>query len=167
LKAPKAVSSFSFKFHNSKLKLETETGSQMKLETLPHAPKARGELAEARFIAKALSVGLRVARPFGDSSPYDFIVERNHHLYRVQVKSAWRPTQRGAYQFVAGPAPLRGYGLRPYRPGEIDFLVLYIAPDDTWFIIPAQTLGAKTHLTFRTDAPGPFAPYREAWDLLK
>ena len=37
-------------------------------------PKQLGEIAEAEFIAKAVGMGFVVARPWGDSEPYDFIV---------------------------------------------------------------------------------------------
>ena len=37
-------------------------------------PKQLGEIAEAEFIAKAVGLGFVVARPWGDSEPYDFIV---------------------------------------------------------------------------------------------
>ena len=36
--------------------------------------KQLGEIAEAEFIAKAVGLGFVVARPWGDSEPYDFIV---------------------------------------------------------------------------------------------
>lgn len=37
--------------------------------------KRRGEMAEAAFVAKVSSLGFGVAKPWGDSDPYDFIVE--------------------------------------------------------------------------------------------
>ena len=37
--------------------------------------KARGEAAEAAFLAKAAGLGFGVARPWGDSERYDFIVD--------------------------------------------------------------------------------------------
>ena len=36
--------------------------------------KRRGEMAEAAFVAKAVSLGFGVAKPWGDSDPFDFIV---------------------------------------------------------------------------------------------
>lgn len=133
----------------------------------PRAPKARGELAEARFIAKALSLGISVAKPFGDSDPYDFIVEARGNLSRVQVKSAWRATPRGAFQFVASPIQSRGRRARPYRGNEIDFFIAYIAPADTWFVIPVAALRQHNHLHLSLDPAHPFADYREAWHLLE
>ncbi len=134
---------------------------------LPSAPKARGELAEARFIAKALSLGYSVAKPFGDSEPYDFIVNAADHLSRVQVKSAWRATPRGTFQFVSSPIQSRGHRACPYRGDEIDFLVAYIAPEDAWFVLPVDVLLRHNHLHLSLDPTHPFARYREAWHLLE
>ena len=50
-------------------------------------PKRRGEWAELRFMACAAENGLRVTKPWGDCSSYDFAVEHNGHFLRVQVKS--------------------------------------------------------------------------------
>ena len=38
--------------------------------------KRRGEMAEAVFVAKAAELGFGIAKPWGDSDPYDFIVPR-------------------------------------------------------------------------------------------
>ena len=37
-------------------------------------PKRTGELSEAAFLSKATGLGFRVAKPWGDSERYDFIV---------------------------------------------------------------------------------------------
>ena len=50
--------------------------------------KRRGEMAEAAFVAKAVSLGFGVAKPWGDSDPFDFIVQAGGKLSKVQVKSA-------------------------------------------------------------------------------
>jgi len=49
--------------------------------------KHRGEIAEAAFLAKATSLGFGVARPWGDSERYDFILDCGRRFWRVQVKS--------------------------------------------------------------------------------
>jgi hypothetical protein len=91
----------------------------------PSHPKTRGEIAEALFIAKALSLGFIVSKPFGDNAPYDFILGYRKRLFRVQIKSAWT-CSNGGYQFVSG----RLHGkVRPYRCGELDFIIAYLAPD--------------------------------------
>src|SRR5438445_12840803 len=49
--------------------------------------KLRSEWVELLFMARAAEHGLRVIRPWGDSSRYDFVVETGGRLLRVQVKS--------------------------------------------------------------------------------
>ena len=38
-------------------------------------PKRRGEIAELAFMQKAVSLGFGVAKPWGDSERYDFILD--------------------------------------------------------------------------------------------
>ena len=52
--------------------------------------KRRGEAAEAAFLAKASGLGFGVAKPWGDSERYDFILDCGHGFWRVQVKSTER-----------------------------------------------------------------------------
>jgi hypothetical protein len=49
--------------------------------------KAFGEAAEAAFLAKATSLGFGVAKTWGESERYDFMVDSGHKLWRIQVKS--------------------------------------------------------------------------------
>jgi len=48
--------------------------------------KRRGEMAEAAFLHKASMLGFGVSKPWGDSEPYDLIVDSGSSLWRVQVK---------------------------------------------------------------------------------
>jgi hypothetical protein len=61
--------------------------------------KRRGEVAEAAFLHKAASLGFSVAKPWGESDRYDFIVETGGSFLRVQVKSAYSPGEFGGYTF--------------------------------------------------------------------
>src|SRR6202451_680104 len=47
--------------------------------------KRHGEVAEAKFLAKASSMGFGVAKPWGDER-YDFILDSGHFLWRGGVK---------------------------------------------------------------------------------
>jgi len=49
--------------------------------------KKKGEAAELAFMLKAVSLGFGVAKPWGDSERYDFILDTGTRLWRVQVKS--------------------------------------------------------------------------------
>jgi hypothetical protein len=125
-------------------------------------------LAEARFLARAMDLGLTVSKPFGDSARYDFIVDAGRgRLSRIQVKSAWTPRrQRPSYQMSVGPRQDRGQRFRPYRRDEIDYLAAYIAPEDAWFIIPVDRVPHRKNVIFSTSPGHRLAPYRNAWHLL-
>ena len=98
------------------------------------APKVRGELAEIRFLLEAASRGFIVAKPWGDSLPFDFLVGRGGRYLRVQVKSTSRRLGVSRYNVHCD----RPAGKRPYTARQIDLLVAYVVPEDRWFVIPVR-----------------------------
>src|SRR5216684_8264623 len=56
--------------------------------------KRRGEMAEAAFLHKASSLGFGVSKPWGDSEPYDLIVDSGSGLWRIQVSRPIEPIKR-------------------------------------------------------------------------
>src|SRR5258708_263962 len=135
-------------------------------------PKRRGEMGEIAFLQRASSLGLTVSKPFGDSDPYDFVTDNGQQLFRIQVKATATSHSKTSYSIKAGRRPYRTSGqeaiFSPYLASEIDFLALYVVPEDMWFIIPIGTLNGRTSLcfSFRYPTRGPCAPYRDAWHLL-
>jgi hypothetical protein len=138
-----------------------------------NSPKRRGELGEIAFLHRATILGLRVSKPFGDSDPYDFIVDNGRHLSRVQVKATATRHSKSSYNIKAGRRPYRGRCKKavfsPYVASEIDFLALYLVREELWFIIPIRALKGRTSLcySFRYPKRGPCAPYVDAWELLQ
>src|SRR5215470_2153981 len=125
--------------------------------------KWMGEVAESAFLHKAMELGLMVAKPWGDSSRYDFVVDSGEKLLRVQVKSTACLCD-GRYAIAAhGCDPGAGYSAE-----EIDFLVALVVPEDAWYVIPVEVFAPRTHLWLypRGEHAGQFEKYREAWELL-
>ena len=75
---------------NSRSTSKSKAADRSVRSTQALTSKQLGEIAEAEFIAKAVGMGFVVAKPWGDSEPYDFIVNtrKNFNFWRVQVKSA-------------------------------------------------------------------------------
>jgi len=122
--------------------------------------KLQGELVELRFLIRAAKLGLCVAKPWGDSAPYDFLVESGGAIFRVQVKSTrFRHARTKAFVCVT-----RRQG-KPYSSKEVDFIAAYVVPDDAWYIIPISAARREVSLNprFRRNK---YRRYREAWDLL-
>jgi PD-(D/E)XK endonuclease len=127
--------------------------------------KRRGEMAEAAFVAKAVSLGFGVAKPWGDSDPFDFIVQWGGKLSKVQVKSAHCVGEDGSYSIRA-----HGHDMKAYRADQIDVLVAFVVPENVCYVFPVRALrGIRTLKLF----PGSrkrrskFEKYREAWEYLR
>lgn len=127
--------------------------------------KQRGEMAEAEFLAKAVSLGFCVSKPFGESSRYDLIVDNGRRLLRVQVKSAFQRTRGNSYKIQA-----RGNNGLPYNATEIDFLVAWIVPVDAWYVFPVRQFEKYSQMElFPATRWGrsKFEKFREAWDTVR
>ena len=131
-------------------------------------PKKKGELAEMAFIYKAESLGFDVAKPYGDSNRYDFVVRSGQRFWKVQVKATGF-IAFGNYR-VHAERIQRGRAI-PYTADEIDFLAVYIIPEDTWFIIPVRAFTpsqeSSTSIPAGTPDGGRYEKYREAWWLME
>ena len=129
--------------------------------------KQQGDLAELKFYLGAYERGLIVSKPFGDNSAYDFIVDNNGTLSRIQVKSSRRldlskPTPRYAVHLCHG-ANNRGR----YTKEMIDFIAAYIIPCDAWYILPIKEV-SQVNLSLYPHIEkgiGKYEKYREAWEL--
>ena len=133
----------------------------------PRHSKRRGELAELAFTYKAVSLGFGVAKPYGDSERYDFILDSGERLWRVQVKST-SSIQYGAYRLNT-QRNSNGRAL-PYLVSEIDFVIAHVVPEDAWFVLPVRAFAPRKCVPlYARDDPrvGEYSKYREAWWLLQ
>jgi len=130
----------------------------------PVTGKQLGEMAEAAFVAKVAELGFGIAKPWGDSDPYDFITRSSRGLLRVQVKSAHRLGQDGCYSFRT-----HGHGQRAYRANQIDVLVAYVVPEKAWYVFPVRVVRRLRSLKLFPSSRkkrSRFEKYREAWGIL-
>lgn len=132
------------------------------------ASNEQGDLGEVEFLHKAISLGLAIAKPYGQNHRYDFIVDDGKNLWRVQVKTC-AAAQDDLYK-VGIYCTLHGVRV-PYTDSEVDFVVVYIMLTKTWYVLPAREVAGQMYLRFRgpseTHHRDPYARYREAWHLLR
>jgi Pyruvate/2-oxoacid:ferredoxin oxidoreductase delta subunit len=119
--------------------------------------KALGEAAEAAFLAKATSLGFGVAKTWGDSERYDFILDSGQERWRVQVKSC--RYFRSCYHVAT-----RGV-TRAYTADEVDFIVVYLVPENLWYVIPISFAALRNRIYISPNSPlhSENEKYREAW----
>jgi hypothetical protein len=128
----------------------------------PPTRKRKGEMADLAFMQRAISLGFGIAKPWGDSDRYDFVLNCGNLFWRVQVKSTERFAE-SRYRVKAGGSH------SDYQLGEIDFLVAYIVPVDIWYVVPIAAVVAHKSLRFYPSpgSKGRLEKYRQAWRLFR
>ena len=129
--------------------------------------KRAGERSEAAFLHKASELGFGVAKPWGDSERYDFIVDNGRRLLRVQVKGT-DCLRAQAYETRATYTV--GKGRATYSCKDIDFLVAHVVPLDVWYVLPVKACAPAPMLRFyphREAKKMRLEKYKEAWGLMR
>ena len=129
--------------------------------------KKRGQWAELRFMAKATEFGYQLAKPVGDSTQYDVVVDLGGRFVSVQVKSTFfQASNLKPGNFVASLVHASGLNHR-YQQSDFDYLAVYCIPNDVWYIIPsAVALRKQSICVCPGDKQNQWEHYREAWYLL-
>jgi hypothetical protein len=129
------------------------------------SPKELGEIAEAEFLRTVLRKKIAVSKPWGENRGYDFILDDEGRLHRVQVKAALRGEEE------------RGYSLRTYRSSkrcytakDIDVLAGYVDPGRVWYLFPVRVIRKLRSLKLfpgSKNKRSKHEKWREAWWVVK
>lgn len=126
--------------------------------------KDAGIIAESAVLHELVKLGFTVSIPYGDNAPYDFIVETNDGLKKVQVKTAH--LNDGAITatttFRVG-SKRRGYGI---YSGIVDYIAVHCVENNTCYAIRAATCGSQLTLRTRTPANNQSTGIKYAADYL-
>ncbi len=123
--------------------------------------KQRGEWVELLFMTRAAKRGYVVSKPWGDSARYDVGIEQDGRIKRVQVKGTDCREGDGYSCHLAGRK------LKTYTVKEIDYLAIYVLPEDIWYLFPAKKLmGQCSVMVSPHSEESPHKRYKEAWELL-
>ena len=143
---------------------EALLGTKTPMVRGPLWPKRRGEVSELAFFYKAAGLGFGVAKPWGDSERYDFILDSGQRLWRVQVKSGCHHRKR-CYDLHG---KCGNHEKTQYTSEEIDMFVAYLVPIDVWYVIPVEKIKKKSLLFYPYGGArcGHYEQYREAWSLM-
>lgn len=119
---------------------------------------SNGDTAEVLFKLRALEKGLIPSTPYG-LRRYDFIIDNGTSLLRLQVKMANAVQKDSFYQFNLRPSGKR------YTNEEVDVFAFYIAPTDTWYIVPRACINT-TLMRIHSHSPNRYTIFEEAWYIL-
>ena len=101
-----------------------------------------GEITEQQVALEFLKLGYLVSKPLVQSSKYDFVVDINHKLYKIQVKTG--TLKENAYiEFATSTSHTNTKGTinLAYSEDDVDFFATMY--DGECYLIPIQNCGKR------------------------
>ena len=150
-----------------RIRASKESPAQQSSQQKGSAKSKEGEQGELAFLCKASRLGFALSLPYGHMQRYDFVVDSGRNVWRVQVKTT-EHMLNGLY--LVGIHHRANRSAHAYTESEIDFVAVYILPEQTWYILPVREVTEHRSLLFRPKGYArrdPYAHYREAWHLLR
>lgn len=135
------------------------------MENKPH----QGFISEQSFVLEALKQGFKVSQPLFSQEVYDFILDFNGKLNRVQIKATNRFDKKWKRYSVTGSK--RNGDL--YTKQDTDFIIAVIS-NTQYYIIPISEVSSKGIRIYNKQtrklsntSTGKYDKYLNCWDLLK
>ena len=102
-----------------------------------------GEITERQVSLEFLKLGIMVSKPLVQSSKYDFIIDINHHLYKVQVKTSTLKEDGAYFDFATSTSHTNTKGTinLTYSEKDVDFFATM--HDNQCYLIPKNLCGAR------------------------
>ena len=97
--------------------------------------KAKGAHTELQCITFLYGLGYDVSIPWGDNARYDFVLDVNHKLYKIQVKTS-HEVEPGIYKFQTRSTYVNAKGNRTegYTADDVDFFMTVI--NNECYLVP-------------------------------
>ena len=113
--------------------------------------KQKGNVGEAKCLAKMIELGVHVSLPFGDNERYDMIIEHNGHLEKIQVKYSSVQDSDGSTCFTlcSSTNHTTNKHYTTYE-NDIDAFLLYNVRTDEVYYLPIDMVKNKKSITIRT-----------------
>ena len=124
-----------------------------------------GDITEQKFILFCLEREVPISRPIGNNLPYDFIIDWNEKLLKIQVKTARKAPQSTTSIVFNTRSCSKNYNevsMSDYTD-KIDYFVTYW--EDKWMFIPEKEASSGEHRICICDNPKPNQHYYKDYIL--
>lgn len=104
--------------------------------------KQKGNLTELQCLTACSELGLTVSIPYGDCAKYDFVLDFNGKLYKIQCKTS-SLKDNGVYKFATRSTQVgtTSTNVRTYTKDDIDFFATYI--EGKCYLVPVEQASGK------------------------
>jgi hypothetical protein len=95
--------------------------------------KRIGEIYETELIFELMKRGYFVSTPYGESAPYDLIVDNNSKLLKIQVKTTTTFDKgRSHYRVTTAHG---SKSKKPYNQKDVNIFACKVVPTNDWFFV--------------------------------
>jgi len=98
-----------------------------------------GYIAEEKFILRCMENDITISKPISNTEPYDFIVEQNGQMFRVQVKKAWKDKKNRSIACLKSSYPRSNKSNIATKNNRVDYIAILDINED-WYIIPRNII---------------------------
>lgn len=102
-----------------------------------------GEITEQQVATEFLKLGILVSKPLVQSSRYDFIVDINSVLYKIQVKTSTEKEEGSYFEFATSTSHTNSLGTKntSYSVNDVDFFATI--HNGKCYLIPYKDCGLR------------------------
>lgn len=114
-----------------------------------------GDITEQKFVLYCLEKEIPISKPVGNNLPYDFIIEYNNQLLKIQVKTARQsPTSNDTITFNTRSCSKNYNEITTSNYIDtIDYFVTYW--DSYWYFVHISQAAKSEHRIFIGENPKP------------
>lgn len=116
--------------------------------------KYKGNITELECMLAFMKLGYNVLTPYGDCERYDFVVDINNKLYKIQSKTSSSDDDGASFKFSCRSCNRKDGAIihHTYTKEEIDYFVTIF--DRTVYLIPVEECGGNKRLRLQPTKNG-------------
>ena len=103
--------------------------------------KVIGEKTQAIVLTEFIKKNIPISIPFGDNQRYDYIIDVNGNLYKIQVKTA--SYKNGSISFSTSSSSIHRGGKRKNYKGQVDYFAVYSYETNEVYLLEVDELGNR------------------------
>jgi hypothetical protein len=121
-----------------------------------------GNIGELEFLLAATKRGLIVSRPEIQSTIYDFLIDNQKKILKIQVKATFSDGLCYALNIGQGNTSKKSYSCR-----DVDIIACYLNSLDIWYFLPTSEVSNQVKISlYPNSTKSKWNLYKGAWDLL-